>query len=58
LAASVFEDTDNSGTLKIHVGSGNVGGYESAWSVAAETAADGNTTAYGNGHKAINIVGD
>jgi uncharacterized repeat protein (TIGR02543 family) len=63
LGANVFQST-NSGTLEIHVGSGNgnIGAYTAQWStdrsipVDAETAANGNTTAYGSNHKAINIV--
>jgi hypothetical protein len=56
LGASVFQDTGSSGTLSIHVGSGNIGAYTSTWGVSVNTSAGGNTGKYGTNHKAINIV--
>jgi uncharacterized repeat protein (TIGR02543 family) len=52
-----FQNTTNpSVPLNIYVGLDNVEAYKSAWGVNETTDANGNTTAYGNDHKAINIV--
>jgi hypothetical protein len=52
----VFMDTESSGALTIHVPSGKVAAYTTAWGVSAETAAGGNTARYGEGHKRIVIT--
>ena len=59
LGSSVFNYTlGGSGPgITIHVASpGTVTGYTSAWSVAADTAANGNTGKYGSNHNAVSIV--
>jgi hypothetical protein len=55
LAGSAFMST-GTGSLTIHVPSGKLTDYTSAWGVLPYTAADGNTAIYGTNHKEITIV--
>jgi hypothetical protein len=59
LAANVFQSTGNSGTLSIHVGTANIGAYETDW-VVSENPIDAEITdttgIYGDNHKAITIM--
>jgi hypothetical protein len=60
LAYNAFEDTNlwiGAGTtLNITVPTGKVSAYTSAWGVADDTAAEGNTAKYGERHKQIVIT--
>jgi hypothetical protein len=52
-----FANTTNpSVPLNIYVGLDNVEAYKTAWSVNETTGEKGNTNAYGDDHKAINIM--
>ncbi|MDR1374262.1 MAG: leucine-rich repeat protein, partial [Treponema sp.] len=57
LGGSVFRDTNDPAPLTIHIASpGTVAAYTTAWGVAADTAAGGNTGVYGSNHKRIIIT--
>jgi hypothetical protein len=57
IGSSIFYSTDgSSGTITVRVPAGAVSAYTSAWGVSASTAANGNTSKYGNEHKAVIIT--
>jgi hypothetical protein len=52
----IFSDTGSRGIITISVPTGEVSAYTSAWGVDADTSAGGNTSVYGENHKAISIT--
>jgi hypothetical protein len=51
-----FTNTGSSGAIIVSVPAGAVATYTSAWGVDVETLANGNTSKYGPGHKAVLIT--
>jgi hypothetical protein len=56
IGSDIFYRTGSSGTITITVPSGAVSAYTTAWDVSATTATGGNTTKYGDNHKAVVIT--
>jgi hypothetical protein len=56
ISFTIFSETAASGTITVRVPPGTVPAYTSAWDVTAETTANGNTSVYGDNHKAVTIT--
>jgi hypothetical protein len=56
LAYSIFSSTGSTGTITVSIPAGAVSAYTSVWRVDASTPASGNTSAYGENHKAVLIT--
>jgi hypothetical protein len=56
IIGDIFYDTGASGLITVSVPMGAVSAYTSAWGVSASTSAGGNTSVYGNNHKAVTIT--
>jgi hypothetical protein len=52
----IFVNTGADGTITVSVPAGAISAYTSAWAVDAETPAGGNTSKYGDNHKAVLIT--